>query len=158
MSTPLLTIYPVPAPIATVRFLSQAWWTCHSSPGHTWRVRSDVVLASGEAYCVVPFSTRQHLDPVIKPVAGTKGIAPRWRGAACSFGRLTIWLPIEEDTSTHRNFSILALLPKHDVADVPPYIFLGTQFLFEYRAELLLGCSTETPTGRLVIPTTSGND
>jgi hypothetical protein len=73
-----------------VRFLSQAWWTCHISQA-------------------------------------TLGVA-------------------------HRDFSVLALLPKHDVADIPPYIFLGTQFLFEYRAELVLGCSAEIPAGRLVIP------
>jgi hypothetical protein len=148
----LLTIYPVTAPVASVRLLAQAWWTCHSSPGHTWRVRSDVMLATGEPYCVIPYSTRQHLDPVIKPVPGSKGIAPPWRGAPCSFGRLTIWLPIEDSMVAYRNFSVLALFPSEDVADIPPYIFLGTQFLFEHRAETFLGWSAGIPIGRLVIP------
>ncbi len=146
MSITLLTRYPVSQPFPSLRFLVPAWWTCYSAPGHTWRARSDVMIATGEAYSVVPYSTRRFLDPAIKPVPGGKGNAPAWFGVPCSFGRLRIWLPVEDESRLYRDFSLLVLLPKNDPPDTPPYVFLGTQFLSEYRATLTCDCSTDPST------------
>jgi hypothetical protein len=152
MSITLLTQFPVSMPFPSLRFLTPAWWTCYSGAGHTWRARSDLMFASGEAYSVVPYTTRRYLDPEIKPVPGARGNAPDWFGVSCSFGRVRMWLPVEHQSPIYRDFSLLALLPKKDVADTPPFIFLGTQFLAEYDARVILDCTSDIPIGQLVIP------
>jgi hypothetical protein len=65
---------------------------------------------------------------------------------------VTLWLPIEENPGEFREFSLLVLLPKEDLEDAPPYIFLGAQFLLEYQAQVHLDCSAASNPGQLVIP------
>jgi hypothetical protein len=104
---------------------------------------------------VVPRTVRDLLDIEIRPAPGWGGSAPSWFGIPCSVGRVTVWLPVEENPGQHRDFPLLALLPRDDLADAPPFIHLGTQFLLEYRAQVTLDCSPGTPvasSGRLLIP------
>lgn len=63
-----------------------------------------------------------------------------------------MWLPCQETSGQPRPFSLLTLFPQQDIPDAPPFIQLGTQFLLEYKAQVILN---ETGTGggnRLVIP------
>jgi hypothetical protein len=49
-------------------------------------------------------------------------------------------------------FSLLALFPRRDLEDAPPFVQLGTQFLLEHEAFVHLDCSSVTGGGRLVLP------
>lgn len=152
MSTIVLTLHQTgsyPSPMA--RFLTQSLWTCYSSPPHTWRQRSDSILATGEPLSVIPRTARNGLDPVITPVPSWRGLAPAWLGVPCHVGRVTLWLPIQETPGQYRPFSLLALLPQQDVPDASPFIQLGVQFLLEYQVQVVLN---ETGTGShyLLIP------
>ena len=151
MSTILLTLYPVPYPTTTARFLTESLWTCYSAPPHTWRQRSDSILATGEPLSIIPRTTRDGLDPEIIPAPGWKGLAPTWMGVPCHVGRVTLWLPTQETLVPFRPFSMLTLLPQHDVPDASPFIQLGVQFLLEYHVQVVLN---ETATGGnyLLIP------
>lgn len=151
MSTTLLSLYPVSYPAATARFLTEALWTCYSSPPHTWRQRSDAILATGQPLSVIPHSAWNGLDPEITPAPGWKGFAPTWLGVPCHVGRVTLWLPIQESLGQYRSFSLLTLLPQQDVLDAPPFIQLGAQFLLEYHVQVILNESA-TGSNRLVIP------
>jgi hypothetical protein len=65
-----------------------------------------------------------------------------------------MWLPVQ-GTLPPRLFSLLVLLPKREAPDGLPYVYLGAQFLLEYRAWPLVNCSAGTPTGsqaEMVIP------
>jgi hypothetical protein len=139
MSTTLLSLsslsfYPTP----TARFRAEAWWTCYSSPPHTWRRRSDVILATGQPLSVILPTIRNLLDLEITPAPGWKGLVPTWQGVPCHVGRVMLWLPIQETPGPFRSFSLLALFPQQDVLDAPPFIQLGAQFLLEYQARLVL--------------------
>jgi hypothetical protein len=91
------------------------------------------------------------LDLVILPVRGWRGRVPTWLGIPCRIGRVTVWLLVQEDLGRHREFSLLVLLPQGEPEDAPPFIHLGMQFLLEYRARVLLDCSS-TVAGQLIIP------
>ncbi len=151
-TTTLLLAYPLQLPSPAVRYLCQSWWTCHSAGRHTWRNRSDSLLATGQPLSVIPHLIQEQLDLVIKPAPGWKGQIPTWYGVACRIGRVSLWLPIEENPGELREFELLTLLPKQDLEDAPPYIQLGTQFLIEYRASVELDASTLNAGGRLVVP------
>jgi hypothetical protein len=151
MSTILLTHYPVPSLTPTTRFLVESWWTCYSSPPHTWRQRSDAILATGQPLSVIPHTARIGLDPLITPAPGWKGLALTWLGVPCQVGRVTLWLPIQEAPGQFHSFSLLALLPQQDVPDSPPFIQLGAQFLLEYHIQVVLN-EIATGENRLVIP------
>ena len=151
MSTILLTLYPVPHPTRTAHFFTESLWTCYSSPPHTWRQRSDSILATGEPLSIMPRTARDGLDPKITPVTGWKGLSPTWMGVPCQIGRVTLWLPTQETPGLSRPFSLLTLFPQHDVPDASPFIQLGVQFLLEYHVHVVLN---ETATGGnyLLIP------
>ena len=151
MSTIRPNLYPVSYPTPTVRFLTESWWTCYSSPPHTWRQRSDAVLSTGQPFSVIPRTARNGLDPEITPVKGWKGFAPTWLGVPCYVGRVTLWLPIHETPGQFRTFSLLTLLPQQDVPDAPPFIQLGAQFLLEYHIRVVLDGAKPDSTC-LVIP------
>ncbi|MCI0458967.1 MAG: hypothetical protein L0Z62_18570 [Gemmataceae bacterium] len=151
-TTTLLLAYPLQLPSPAVRSLCQSWWTCHSAGHHTWRNRCDALLATGQPLSVVPHSIREQLDLVIRPEPGWKGQVPAWYGIACRIGRVSLWLPIEENPGELRELALLTLLPKQDLEAAPPYIQLGTQFLIEYNAQLALDASTLHAGGQLVIP------
>jgi len=155
MTTTHLFAYPLPFPAKPLRYLCRSWWTCQSTARHTWRQRSDCLLATGHALSVVLRSIRELLDLQIRPAPEWKGIVPSWFGISCGIGRVTLWLPIAEDSGLHRDFSLLVLLPKEDLPDAPPFIHLGTQFLMEYCAQVFLDCSSGNPaasSGQLLIP------
>jgi hypothetical protein len=151
MSTVLLTAYPLPFPTPTVQFLTEAWWTCYSSPPYTWRQRSDVILATGEPLSVILPNIRNRLDLEITPAPGWKGQAPTWLGTPCHVGRVTLWLPTQETLGQSRPFSLLTLLPQQDVPDATPFVQLGVQFLLEYHVQVVLNEST-TGSNYLLIP------
>jgi hypothetical protein len=152
MSTTLLRLSPLSFyPTPTARFLAEAWWTCYSSPPHTWRRRSDAILATGQPLSVILPTIRNLLDLEIIPAPGWKGFAPTWLGVSCHVGRVTLWLPIQETPGQFHSFSLLALLPQQDVPDAPPFIQLGVQFLLEYHVQVVLD-ETATGANRLVIP------
>lgn len=152
MSTVLLTLAPLSYyPTSTGHYRTEAWWTCYSSPPHTWRRRSDVILATGQSLSVILPTVRHLLDPVITPAQGWKGIRPTWLDVPCHVGRVTVWLPIQETPGQSRPFSLLALLPQQDVPDAPPFIQLGVQFLLEYRIQVVLN-EGGTAGNRLIIP------
>lgn len=151
-TTTLFNPYPIRCPTQAVHYLCQSWWTCHSSGRHTWRNRSDSLLATGHPLSVLPPTIREELDVVVTPVRGWKGKIPLWFGIPCRVGRVTTWLPILEPPGLQREFSLLVLLPQDDLEDAPPFIHLGTQFLLEYRGQLSCDCSSPTNLGLLVIP------
>lgn len=151
-TTTLLEPYPVVYPSAAVHYLCKSLWSCYSTPKHTWRVRCDSLLATGQPLSVVPPTIRAHLDLVIAPVPGWKGHVPTWFGVGCRVGRVELWLPVEETPGQYRRFSLLALLPRHHLDDAPPFIHLGTQFLLEYRAHVRLDCSSVGGQGLLDFP------
>jgi hypothetical protein len=72
-------------------------------------------------------------------------------GIPCRIGRVTLWLPVQDYPHPYREFSLLVLLPRADLKDAPPFIYLGTQFLLEYQARLMIDASALNP-GRLMIP------
>jgi hypothetical protein len=114
-------------------------------------MRSDSLLATSAPVSVVPPSIRHALDLQIAPVPGWQGVVPTWYGIACTVGRATIWLPVEETPGLYRDFSLLVLLPKRDLPDAPPFIHLGMQFLVEYGGQVTVDGSGPG-TGRLVLP------
>src|SRR3712207_260841 len=138
MSTTALIPYPVHYPSPALRYLCEAWWTCYSGSKHFWRQRSDCLIATGQALSVIPRRARELLDPQIRPAPGWKGHVPSWYDVPCGIGRVTLWLPIEQNLGQFRDFSLLALLPRDEVPDAPPFIHLGMQFLLEYRGQLHL--------------------
>jgi hypothetical protein len=149
----LLYPYPLSFAFPTVRFLCEAWWTCWTAPGthHTWRQRSDVLLATEEPLSVIVSQIRDGLGLAVTPEPGWTGPVPDWRGVPCTIGRARLWLPVEGGLP-HRPFSLLVLLPRHDPPDVLPYVLLGVQFLLEYEATVTLACSQVPVDGRLRIP------
>jgi hypothetical protein len=151
MPTIPLSLYPLSYPAATARFLAESWWTCYSSPPHTWRQRSDAILATEQPISVMPRTARNGLDPVITPAPAWKGFAPAWLGVPCRVGRVTLSLPIYGAPGQFHSLSLLTLFPQQDVPDAPPYIQLGAQFLLEYHIEVVLNESA-TGDNRLVIP------
>ncbi len=151
-TTTPLTAYPVRLPSPSVRFLCEAWWTCYSAGQHTWRTRSDLFLATGEPLSVIPRPFQQSLAFVIRPDTAWRGQAQTWRGVPCRIGRVSLWVPSEETAGLLRELSLLALLPRHEVEEVPPYVLLGTQFLIEHRAQVVLDGSVPGAVGKLVIP------
>lgn len=152
MSTTLLPFSPLSFyPTPTGHFLVEAWWTCYSSPPHTWRQRSDAILATGLPLTVIPFTIRNLLDLEITPTPGWKGFAPTWLGVPCLIGRVTLWIPIQEIPGHFRSFSLLTLFPQQDVPDTPPFVQLGAQFLLEHRVQVFLDGSA-VGGNRLVIP------
>jgi hypothetical protein len=151
-TTTLLTPYAVLLPAPTVRFLCEAWWTCYSGARHTWRNRCDALLATGERLSVILPTTRRLLDIVVTPEAGWSGEVPSWYGVPCRLGRVALWLPVRENPGEYRPLSLLALLPKKDLEDAAPFVYLGAQFLVEHHVQVNLDCSSTTAFGQLVIP------
>ncbi len=150
-TTTQLNPYPLSYPSPAVRYLCRSWWTCYSTPRHTWRIRCDYLLATGQPLSVIPPTIRENLHVVIKTVSGWKGQVPTWLGIPCTIGRVTVWLPVEENPGQYRDFSLVVLLPKRDVDGAPPFIHLGTQFLLEYQAKVILDGSPSR-SGQLIIP------
>ncbi len=144
----------IPAPTPLARYFCESWWTCQTAPGsrHHYRERLDSLLSTGQALSVIPPTVFERLDLVSLPERGWRGQVPSWFGVPCRIGRVTLWLSVEGAPGTYRPLSLLALLPRHDLEDAPPFIQLGTQFLHEHRAELRLDCSSPAGEGRLVIP------
>lgn len=151
-TTTLLQPFPVHFPSPSVRYLVGSWWTCHSGPKHTWRNRSDSLLASGQPLSVIPKTIRELLDMVITPVPGWKGQVPTWFGVSCKIGRVVLWLPSDDEPGVYRDFSLLALLPREELEDAPPFIHLGAQFLLEYQVQIQLDWSSLHSVGKLLIP------
>jgi hypothetical protein len=104
---------------------------------------------------VIPRTIRDLLDLEIGPAAGWRGNVPTWFGIPCSIGRVTMWLPVQEQPGQYRDFSLLVLLAREELTDAPPFIHLGAQFLLEYGVEVLLNYRPVPPatsSGQLVIP------
>jgi hypothetical protein len=153
-TTTVLRPSRLPAPSPIVHYFCESWWTCHTAPGskHHYRERLDSILSTSQGLSVIPPTVFERLDLVVLPERGWKGQVPTWFGIPCRIGRVTMWLAVQEAAGPYREFSLLALFPRHDLEDAPPFIYLGTQFLLEYRAELRLDCSSPTAEGRLLIP------
>jgi hypothetical protein len=153
-SSPTITSlypYPLSLPSPTCRFLCEAWWTCHSTRrGHTWRQRSDCILATEQLLSVIALPIYSGLDVKVTPIPGWSGGIPNWHGVPCRIGRVEMWLPVQNNLSL-RPFSMLALLPKRNVPHALPYVCLGVQFFQEYKARVALDCSN-APGGQLTIP------
>src|SRR5205823_14099770 len=105
MSTTSLLPYPLAYPSPTVRFLVEAWWTCHSVGQHTWRNRSDCLLAPACPFSVVPLEICQRFDLEITPFPGCQAVAPTWFGISCRVGRALLWLPVLDPPGGYRSFS-----------------------------------------------------
>jgi hypothetical protein len=115
--------------------------------------RSDCLIATGEPYSIVPPQLRHDIDMIDRPEPAWTGDVPEWRGIPCRVGRVELWLPTA--TGVYRGFSLLALLPRRESPDAPPYVHLGLQFFLEYAVELTLRCSggpMTTCSGDLYIP------
>jgi hypothetical protein len=151
-TTTVLNPYSGRFPTPTVRYLCTAWWTCYSTPRHTWRSRCDLLLATSQPLSVIPAAIRQMLDLVIKPVSGWRGQIPFWFGIPCRIGRAALWLPIQENPGEYREFSLLVLLPQRELKDAPPFIHLGTQSLLEYGAQVFIDGSSISLPGKISIP------
>jgi hypothetical protein len=110
------------------------------------------MLAFGQLLSVIPPNSTERCDLEIAPERGWKGQTPTWFGVPCRIGGVTIWLPTLEGPAPLRSFPLLALFPRQDIEDAPPFVHLGTQFLLEHRAKLSLNASSPTGVGRLVFP------
>lgn len=110
------------------------------------------MLAPGQLLSVMPPGITERFDLDLLPERGWRGQVPAWFGVPCRVGRVTIWLPVLEGPALLRALSLLALFPRSGVADAPPFVQLGTQFLLEHRAELHLDYSSAAGEGRLMIP------
>jgi hypothetical protein len=73
---------------------------------------------------------------------------PTWFGIPCRIGRARIWLTFVEGPGVYHEFGLLALFPRHDLQDAPPFVQLGTQFLLEYAGAVHLDCSSLSGDGR----------
>lgn len=151
-TTTILTSSPIPLPSPGIHFFSESWLSCYSTPKHTWRNRCDCLLATEQPLSVIPPSAFQMLDIVIAPVPGWKGNVPTWFGIPCRIGRVTLWLPNQEEPGRLRDFQLLVLAPKFNLEDAAPFIHLGTQFLLEYRVQVILEGESPTSGGKLIIP------
>ena len=150
----LLYPYPLRLPLPACRYLGEAWWTCRSTPRHTWRDQSDWLLATDQPLSVVGPQLRHDLDLEVRPEPRWTGAIPDWQGIPCRLGRVEMGLPVQ-GSQLLRPFSLLVLLPRRTALHALPYIYLGLQFLLECRAKLALDCSSGAPPtlpGRLVIP------
>jgi len=110
------------------------------------------MIATGQILSVIPPRATERFDIEILPERGWKGQVPSWYGVPCRIGRVTIWLPILEGPAPLRPLPLLALFPREEVEDAPPFVLLGTQFLLEHRAELHVDCSSLAGRCCLVIP------
>ena len=147
--------YPIRHPFPSLHFLCEAWWTCYSSGRHTWRRRSDAMLAVGQPISVIPRTAREQLDLVTASEPRWPDPVPDLLGVSCRIGRVSVWLPIEDQGGLLHRFSLLALLPRQDLPDAPPFILLGMQFLLERQALLEADCSAGLVTAatcRLILP------
>jgi hypothetical protein len=100
----------------------------------------------------MPRTIRERLGIEILPVPGWKGQVPTWFGVPCRIGRVTIWLPLEDGPSLYRELPLLVLLPREDLEDAPPFIYLGMQFVLEHRAQVILDGTSPGNHGRLIVP------
>src|SRR5260370_19681688 len=114
-TTTLLSPPPLLLPSLSLRYLCPCWWTCHSTGRHTWRVRCDSLLATGQLLSVIPPTIRQNLDVAIKPARGWRGQIPTWFGIPCRIGRVAVWLPIEQGPELYREFSLLVTFPDQNL-------------------------------------------
>ncbi len=148
-----LSAYPLAYPLPTTRFLCETWWTGWTTPQrrHSWRARSDSLLATEEPLSVILPLIRDSIDLVWTPEPRWTAAVPNWRGISCQIGRAQLWLPVEE-TLLLRPFALLALLPERDPPEWHPYVLLGAQFLQEYRVTVALDCSQSPGQHRLSIP------
>ena len=89
----------------------------------------------------MPASIHQHLKLAISPEPKWHAPLPTWHGIPCDVGRVPMWWPVPAQPPTFRKVSLLVLLPDHDPPDTLPYIYLGTQFLVEFRGRLTVDCS-----------------
>ncbi len=144
--------FPLPSP--AVHYFCESWLTCQSEPStrYTYRGRADSLLATEQLLSVIPLSVRQFLDVDILPERGWRGQVPAWFGIPCRIGRARLWLRTQAGSASHRDFSLLALLPEADLEDAPPLIYLGTQFLLEHQAKVILDCSSQDSRGQLLVP------
>jgi hypothetical protein len=150
-ATVALTPYPLLLPAPTVRFLVTAWWTCTSSGSYTWRDRSDALVASGLPLSIVPPTTRDDMNLDVYPVPGWRGQVPSWFGIPCRIGRVKVWVPTVENPGQLLPYSVLALFPRQDLTDAPPYIHLGAQFFLEHGVQVILD-GQAVSNSRLVLP------
>lgn len=146
--------YPLSYSLPANRYVCEAWWTCRSTAHHRWRNRSDCLLATGHPLSVVQPQIRHDLDLEVWQEPRWTGAIPDWDGIPCRLGRVEMWLPVQGNQPL-RPFLLLVLLPRRTAWHALPYVYLGAQFLLEFRAQLTLDCSSGTPhalTGRLLIP------
>jgi hypothetical protein len=146
------SLLPFPTPAA--HFYCETWLTCHSTAGtrYTFRVRADSLLATEHPLSVIPLPIQHQLDVAVKPARGWKGHVPSWFGISCRIGRVSWWLPTQEGPGSYREFSLLAMRPQTELEDAAPFLYLGTQFLLEYQAQIHIDGSSLAAGGRLVIP------
>jgi len=150
----LLYSYPLSLVLQACRYLCEAWWTCRSTARHRWRDRSDFLLAKEQPLSVIQPQIRHDLDLEVRPEPRWTGAIPHWQGIPCRLGRVEMWLPVRGNQPL-RSFLLLVLLPRRTAAHALPYVYLGAQFLVEFRTQLTLDCSSGRPhamTGQLVIP------
>jgi hypothetical protein len=141
-------------PTPAVHYICQTWWSCSHGAGsrYEYRERFDSLLSTAELLSVIRPSALKGIDLEIMPERGWRGHVLTWRGVPCRLGRVRVWLPIEEGPDVLRPLPLLALFPKEDVEDAPPFVQLGTQFLLEHKVQLTLDASSIQGEGRLVIP------
>jgi hypothetical protein len=148
MSTTRLHLLAVSRPWPSLRYRCLSSWSC-GSPQTTREKHFVSVLATGTPISVVPWFIQNALTLQVTPVTVPSGPVPRWYGIPCDIGRVTLWLPVDETPGQNRDFSLLVLLPRADLTGALPYVYLGAQFLLEYRVQVALDGATS---GRLVIP------
>src|SRR5258708_3341222 len=113
-TTTILLPSRLPLPAPAPHYFCQSRLTCHGEPftRYTYRGRADSFLATEQLLSVIPLPIREFLDVVITPERGWRGQVPSWYGISCRIGRVGLWLPVEEGPGSHREFSLLALLPE----------------------------------------------
>jgi hypothetical protein len=123
------------------------WWApADAAPGRT--VRSDCKLATEHFYSVVP---RHFQDAIrLRILEAPPGPRPTWLGIPCRVGHV-MFAVTTEDGPPRRAFSLLALFPEDDPDEPAPFILLGTQFLVENKAQVVLDAQLPCA-GELLLP------
>ena len=137
-------------PFPVLRYLCKAWWICWKRRGAGTRERRcDVRLGTGHDFSVIPRNVQRSLRAVVTPEPGWRGDVPTWFGIDCDIGRVEMRLPVQASLGVpYWRFPLLVLLPVRPSRYDPSYIWLGSQFLEEYRVEVRLGPTA----GKLLIP------
>jgi hypothetical protein len=137
-------------PFPTAGYRCSAWLFCFNPRKQVYTShRFRALLSTGEPYSIVlPFLSGNGTFIVCEEETACQETHVWW-GVPCRFVRVRMRLPVV-GASIPRRFTLRALLPLEEVNDVPPFIRLGGNFLYDTAARVEL--ESDPRQGRLIIP------